>query len=176
MSEPDAAFVAYVNARRGALLRSATLITGDPHLAQDLLQDALVKLAARWERLGAGRPDAYVRRIMFHDNVSRWRRTGREVLVDEVGDSARPLGAVEPVDPGRAVTGLDVRRALAALTDRQRAVLVLRYYDDLSETQIAQTLGVSNGTVKSQAHVALKRMRELIPEAAEALVGSEETA
>lgn len=65
-------------------------------------------------------------------------------------------------------------RALARLTDKQRAVLVLRYYDDLSETQIAQTLGVSNGTVKSQAHAALRRLRELLPAAADALVGSEE--
>lgn len=175
MSDPGAAFVAYVTARRGALVRSATLITGDPHTAQDLVQDALIKLAARWERVSEGSPDAYVRRIMFHDNVSRWRRTRREVSVGEVAESARPLGGSDPVDPARVVTGLDVRRALAELTDKQRAVLVLRYYDDLSETQIAQTLGVSNGTVKSQAHAALRRLRELLPEAADALVGSEET-
>lgn len=174
MTDPEAAFVAYVNARRGALLRSAVLITGDPHTAQDLLQDALIKLAARWERVGAGSPDAYVRRIMFHDNISRWRRTRREVPVGVVVESARPLGRSDPVDPAAVVTGLDVRRALVELTDKQRAVLVLRYYDDLSETQIAQTLGVSNGTVKSQAHAALKRLRELLPEAAKALVGSEE--
>lgn len=174
MDDPGVAYVAYVTARRGALLRSATLITGDPHTAQDLLQDALIKLAARWERVSEGSPDAYVRRIMFHDNISRWRRTRREVPVGAVTDSARPLGGAEPVDPARAVTGLDVRRALAELTDKQRAVLVLRYYDDLSETQIAQTLGVSNGTVKSQAHAALRRLRELLPEAADALVGSEE--
>ncbi|USQ76621.1 SigE family RNA polymerase sigma factor [Ornithinimicrobium cryptoxanthini] len=174
MTDPEAEFVAYVNARRGALLRSAMLITGDPHTAQDLLQDALIKLAARWERVGEGSPDAYVRRIMFHDNISRWRRTRREVPVREIAESARPLGGSEPVDPARVVTGLDVRRALGELTDKQRAVLVLRYYDDLSETQIAQTLGVSNGTVKSQAHAALKRLRELLPEAAEALVRSEE--
>lgn len=174
MTDPEAAFVAYVNARRGALLRSAVLITGDPHTAQDLLQDALIKLAARWERVGEGSPDAYMRRVMFHDNVSRWRRTRREVSVGEIGEGARPLSGPAPVDPADRVTGIDVRRALLELTDKQRTVLVLRYYDDLSETQIAHTLGVSKGTVKSQAHVALRRLRELLPEAAEALVGSEE--
>lgn len=175
MTDPGAAFVAYVHARRGALLRSAVLITGDPHTAQDLLQEALIKLAARWERIGEGSPDAYVRRVMFHDNISRWRRTRREVSVGEIGEGARPLSGNVPVDPATGITGLDVRAALAELTDKQRAVLVLRYYDDLSETQIAQTLGVSNGTVKSQAHAALRRLRELLPQAADALVGSEET-
>lgn len=174
MSDPGEAFVEYVGARRTALLRSAVLITGDPHTAQDLLQDALIKLASRWERVGQGSPDAYVRRVMYHDNISRWRRQGREVPVGDVADGARPLGVADPVDPSARVTGLDVRRALAQLTDKQRLVLVLRYYDDLSETQIAQTLGVSNGTVKSQAHAALRRLRELLPQAAEALVGSEE--
>lgn len=174
MTDPGAAFVAYVTARRGALLRSAVLITGDPHTAQDLLQDALIKLAARWERVGEGSPDAYVRRVMFHDNVSRWRRTRREISVGEIGEGTRPLSGPAPVDPADRVTGIDVRRALLELTDKQRTVLVLRYYDDLSETQIADTLGVSKGTVKSQAHVALRRLRELLPEAAEAFVGSEE--
>lgn len=174
MSDLDETFVAYVVARQPALLRSAVLITGDPHTAQDLLQDALITLAARWERVRVGSPDAYVRRVMYHDNISRWRRT-REVPVGDLVEGARPVGAREPVDPGGVVTGLDVRRALDALTDKQRVVLVLRYYDDLSEKQIAQTLGVSNGTVKSQAHAALRRLRELLPQAAEALAGSKES-
>lgn len=173
-SEHGEAFVAYVRARQAPLLRSAALITGDPHRAQDLLQDALIKLAARWERVREGSPDAYVRRVMYRDNISRWRREGREVPVAEVADGMRPLGSTPPVDPAARATGLDVRRALPQLTDKQRVVLVLRYYDDLSETQIAQTLGVSNGTVKSQAHVALRRLRELLPQAADALVGTEE--
>lgn len=176
MSDPEgASFVAYVQARQAALLRSATLITGDPHRAQDLLQDALIKLAARWERVSAGSPDAFVRRVMFRDNVSRWRREGREVPVAVVAEGVRPLGSASPIDPAEHATGVDVRRALACLTDKQRLVLVLRYYDDLTETQIAQTLGVSNGTVKSQAHAALRRLRELLPQAAEALIGSEES-
>lgn len=174
MSDPDETFVAFVAARQPALLRSATLITGDPHRAQDLLQDALIKLAARWERVSQGSPDAYVRRVMFHDNISRWRKQGREVPVGVLVDGARPVGASDPVDPAARATGLDVRAALRQLTDKQRVVLVLRYYDDLSETQIAQTLGISNGTVKSQAHAALRRLRELLPEAADALVGTEE--
>lgn len=174
MSGPETSFVEYVSARQSALLRSAVLITGDSHTAQDLLQEALIKLAARWERVGQGSPDAFVRRVMYRDNISRWRRHRREVLIGEVHDGARPLDVTDPADPGTVVTGLDVRRALKQLTDKQRLVLVLRYYDDLSEAQIAQTLGVSNGTVKSQAHAALRRLRELLPQAAHALVGSEE--
>ncbi|WP_109471007.1 SigE family RNA polymerase sigma factor [Ornithinimicrobium cavernae] len=175
MPDPGETYVAYVRARQSALLRSAALITGDPHRAQDLLQDALIKLAARWERVSQGSPDAFVRRVMYRDNISQWRRHGREVLVGDVAEGARPVGATSPVDPSARVTGLDVRRALLELTDKQRTVLVLRYYDDLSETQIAQTLGVSNGTVKSQAHAGLRRLRQLLPQAAEALVGTEET-
>src|SRR5690606_4358969 len=167
-------YVAYVVARQTALLRSAVLVTGDPHTAQDVLQEALIKLAGRWDRVGPDNPDAYVRRVMYRDNISRWRRHRREVLVHEVADDARPVGGSAAVDPAERVTGIDVRRALLQLTDKQRVVLVLRYYDDLSETQIAQALGVSNGTVKSQAHAALRRLRQLLPQAAEALVGTEE--
>ncbi|WP_256838588.1 SigE family RNA polymerase sigma factor [Ornithinimicrobium faecis] len=174
MSDPDQSYADYVRARQAALLRSAALITGDPHRAQDLLQDALIKLATRWERVSQGSPDAYVRRVMYRDNISAWRRHGREVPVGDVAEGARPVGANDPVDPSARVTGLDVRRALLELTDKQRTVLVLRYYDDLSETQIADTLGVSRGTVKSQAHAALGRLRQLLPQAADALVGTEE--
>lgn len=156
-------FTDYVRARYGALLRSATLLTGDADSAQDLLQDALIKLAARWERVRTGAPDAYVRRILYRDSVSRWRKWRREVNVAEPADV--PAAATAGADPTASwVDGAAVRQAMNRLTPKQRAVLVLRYYEDQSEAQIAETLGVSAGTVKSQAHVGLKRLRELLPD------------
>jgi RNA polymerase sigma-70 factor (sigma-E family) len=171
----DRDFAAYVRARQGALLRSALLLTGDHHAAQDLLQEALTKLASRWARVSEGSPDAYVRRILYRDAVSRWRKTHREVLRPDPLDGDRMVGSVPARDHAADwVTAAEVRSALQMLTAKQRAVLVLRYYEDLSEVQIAETLGVSTGTVKSQAHVALRRLRQLLPEAAEALDGPEE--
>jgi RNA polymerase sigma-70 factor (sigma-E family) len=171
---PDDDFAAFVRARYPALLRSAVLLTGDHHHGQDLVQGALVKLAARWGRLREGSPEAYVRRILYNDNISRWRRTRREVVIGEIFEGDRPVGVAEPVDPGAEVTAVDVRRALQRLTAKQRAVVVLRYYEDLSEAQIAEVLEVSPGTVKSQAHLAMRRLRQLLPQAAEALIGTEE--
>lgn len=174
MRHTDEDFASYVRARQGALLRSAVLFAGDHHAAQDLLQDAFTKLALNWHRVRDGHPDAYVRTVLYRDSVSRWRRQRREVLRGDWADADRIHGAAEPLEPDAWLSGAEVRHALQQLTAKQRAVLVLRYYDDLSETQIAQTLGVSNGTVKSQAHVALRRLRELLPQAADALVGTEE--
>ena len=155
----DADFVDYVRARQGRLLRAAFLVCGDVHLAEDLLQGALVKLARSWDRVRDEQPDAYVRRILYHDAVSSWRRRRREVvgLDPAVGD---------PLVPGaddRVVRRLDVLRALDALTPRQRATVVLRYFEDRSERETAHILGVSVGTVKSQTHDALARLRQAMP-------------
>ncbi|WP_151523942.1 SigE family RNA polymerase sigma factor [Serinicoccus kebangsaanensis] len=157
-------YVAFVTARQGPLLRAAYLICGDEHLAHDLLQDALIKLASRWERLRDEAPEAYVRRILYRDAISRWRRTRRERLVDQHdpgGELAR-LRTREPVEGW--VEGAHVRQALLLLPPRQRAVVVLRYYEDLSEADIATTLGISRGTVKSQASDAMTTLRGLLPE------------
>lgn len=147
-------FEAWAAPRQRGLLRSAILLTGDQSSAEDLVQDALLKVADRWSRLRHEAPEAYARRIIYNAAVSRWRLRRRE----------SPRADVPEVSvPGRSeawLAGADVRAALQRLTPRQRAVLVLRYYDDLSEQQIAQTLGVTPGTVKSQAHVALRRLRE----------------
>jgi RNA polymerase sigma factor (sigma-70 family) len=116
-----------------------------------------------------------VRRILYRDAVSRWRKTHREVLRPDPLDGDRMVGHVPARDYAADwVTASEVRSALQLLTAKQRAVLVLRYYEDMSEAQIAETLGVGTGTVKSQAHVALRRLRQLLPEAAEALAGPEE--
>ena len=137
------------------LVRSAYLLTGDLQHAEDLVQEALVKVALRWSRLRAGNPTGYARKIIVRDHISRWRRRRGEVLVE-----AR-AGVATSSDPDTAMV---VRRALARLTQRQRAVVVLRHFDDLSERETADLLGVSVGTVKSQNAAALARLRAGAPE------------
>ena len=160
---PGDDYVAFVQARQGALLRAAYLICGDHHLAEDLLQEALVKLASRWERLRDEAPEAYVRKILYRDAISRWRRVRRETLVDQ-HDPVGPLATVVVDDRTEQVlTGEQVRAALDLLPPRQRAVVVLRYFEDLSEAQIADALGIAPGTVKSQASDAMRTLRRLIP-------------
>lgn len=138
------------------LLRSTYLLTGDLHRAEDLVQEAMVKVALRWSRLRDGQPTAYARRVIARDHVSLWRRRGREVPVAEPVTDAAVSSDPEAV--------LVVRRALDRLTPAQRAVVVLRHFDDLTERQTAEVLGVSIGTVKSQNAVALARLRTGAPE------------
>jgi RNA polymerase sigma factor (sigma-70 family) len=102
-------------------------------------------------------PDGYVRRILYHDSVSWWRRR-REVPVERMADRRRPA------DPDAVDRVLVVRTALAALTAKQRAVVVLRYFDDLSEREVADVLNVSVGTIKSQTSAALARLRRTAPQ------------
>jgi RNA polymerase sigma-70 factor (sigma-E family) len=158
MSGDDAerSYVAFVAGRQQALLRSAYLMTGDHHLAEDLVQVALTKLGARWERVREGDPEAFVRTVIYRDNVSWWRKHQRERLHADPPD-VRTGDATGEVD-----SRLLLRTALQRLTPKQRAVVVMRFYDDLSEATTAQLLGVSVGTVKSQTHVALRRLREEI--------------
>lgn len=150
----DTEFTTWAAGAERQLLRSAYLLTGDLHRAQDLVQEALVKVALRWPRLRDGHPTAYARTVVVRDNISWWRRW-REVAVAEVLD--------EPVSSDHD-TALVVRRALARLTPAQRAVVVLRHFDDLTERETAEVLGVSIGTVKSQNAAALARLRDGAPE------------
>ncbi len=155
--EQQARFDDFVRARTGALWRTAYLLTGDRHLAEDLLQTALERAAVRWRRLD--QPEAYVRRVLYTQSVSWWRsrqRRVREVLLDTTPEPAGPPG-----DPELRVL---LAQALRRLTPRQRAVLVLRFYEDCSEAETARMLGVAVGTVKSQTRHALRRLRELAPE------------
>ena len=150
-SEADA-FDEFVRARMPALLRFAHALTGDPHVAADLVQDALERTGMRWSRLDRlGDPEAYVRRAIVNGRTSRWRKLRRETLVEDMPDR-RPAA-----DPYRRDEQL--WRLLGTLPRKQRAVLVLRYYEDLSEEQIAATLGCAPGTVKSQASKALAKLR-----------------
>jgi len=141
-------FEEYVAARQSALLRTAYLLTGNHHDAEDLVQVALMKVVPKWRRIRDD-PDAYVRRVLVNENISRWRgRRWREVSHAEVPDSVVPEVEVS-----------DLGAALSTLAPRQRAVIVLRYFEDLSERQTADLLGISVGTVKSQARDALARLR-----------------
>jgi len=143
------------------LLRAAFLICGDAHLAEDLVQSALVKVALRWATLRDGHPEAYLRTVLYRDAVSWWRRQRREVVV--ASPPELPLEVDEDELPRRVVFA----RALARLTPKQRAVLVLRFFEDHTEARTAAVMGVSVGTVKSQTAVALRRLRELAPELAD---------
>jgi RNA polymerase sigma-70 factor (sigma-E family) len=159
---PHESFEEYVRARNAALSRVAYLLTGDHHLAEDLVQQALLRVVGQWSRIVAsGDPDPYVRRVLYHLHISWWRRRR------PTGPMPEDAVARSSPDPSDAVvTSIAVRRALARLGPRQRAVLILRYFEDLSESQTAQVLGVSVGTVKSQARDGLARLRTLAPELA----------
>jgi RNA polymerase sigma-70 factor (sigma-E family) len=155
-------FTAWAAHAQRRLLRTAVLLTGDHQRAEDLVQEALVKVALRWRRLRDGRPEAYARQVLVRDNISWWRKHRREVLVEPPDRGTRDQSAASD-------RRLLLDDALAALTPRQRAVVVLRYYDDLTERATAETLGVAVGTVKSQTHLALRRLAEAAPELADLL-------
>jgi RNA polymerase sigma-70 factor (sigma-E family) len=151
-------FREFVAVRSAALLRTAYLLTGQREAAEDLLQTSLAKAANRWSRLE--QPEAYVRKIMYHQQVSRWRLRsyGREQSTDAVPEIAGPQEDAE--------LRLSLAAALRQLAARQRAVLVLRYLDDLPESEVAQLLGISVGTVRSTTHRALAKLRALCPDLA----------
>jgi RNA polymerase sigma-70 factor (sigma-E family) len=152
----EAAFDEFVAGRYAALLRSAYLLTGNHHDAEDLVQVTLVKAVGVWKRIQDD-PEPYVRRILVNENISRWRRhRGREVVVDAPGGER--AGRADPVDDR-----LDLAAALARLTVKQRTVLVLRYYEDRSERQTAALMGIGVGTVKSQTRDALSALRRVAP-------------
>jgi RNA polymerase sigma-70 factor (sigma-E family) len=145
------AFEEFVAARSAALLRTAYLLTRDHGLAEDLLQTALTKAYLAWSRID-GDPEPYVRRIVVTTFSSWWRRKWRgETPTDELPEHGRHDDAV-------GESG-DLWAALGRLPVRQRAVVVLRYFEDLTEAQTADLLGISTGTVKSQTSKALAKLR-----------------
>jgi RNA polymerase sigma-70 factor (sigma-E family) len=158
------AFHEFVVARTPALARTAYLLTGDHHLAEDLVQTALFKAAKAWGRI-QGDPEPYVRRILYTENVSWWRRR-RHTTETALGEYDEPAAAAD--DDLR----LSLEHALARLTAKQRTVLVLRYYEDRTEVQTAELLGIGVGTVKSTTRQALARLRSVAPHLGE-LVGAD---
>lgn len=154
--EAGTAFTSFVRARMGALLSYAHVLTGDRATAEDLVQTALARTATAWHRVERkDDPEGYVRRAVLNAWLNS--RRGPVRLVDVVADVPEPAPAA-PDDGGLAERDA-MWRALATLPPGQRAVLVLRYYEDLSEAEIAAVLRVSPGTVKSQAAKAMGRLR-----------------
>ncbi len=146
-------FEEFVVARRGALLRTAYLLTGNHHDAEDLVQSALIKVVPKWKRI-KNRPEPYVRKVLARDSVSRWRsRRWREVSTDVVPEATHH----------DSTDRIELLEDLRKLSPRQRAVLVLRYFDDLTEVDTAEALGISVGTFKSHVRDALHRLRERQP-------------
>ncbi|WP_200942249.1 SigE family RNA polymerase sigma factor [Angustibacter sp. Root456] len=160
-------FEAFVGERGPALLRLAWLLCADADAAEDLVQEALVKVLPRWRRIVAGgAPEPYVRSVIRTTFIDGWRRRRlREVLVDDDVHFGDERAAVDPA--GDAAVRLTVQAALMRLTARQRAVLVLRFYEDLTEAAAARELGCSVSTVKSQTRHAIARLRVLAPELAD---------
>jgi RNA polymerase sigma-70 factor (sigma-E family) len=148
-------FADFVRQALPGLLRYGHMLTGNPHDAADLVQTVLEKIGSRWHVIArkTGDPVAYARKAMVNAHVSRWRRSKRESLLAEFPD--------EPDTPREdPFDNEPLWDALRGLPPRQRAVLVLRYYEELSEAEIAAVLGVSRGTVKSQASKAMATLRD----------------
>lgn len=156
-------FDSFVRARTAPLLRAAYVLTGDQHLAEDLVQAALARTYRAWPKLHAtGAADSYTRKTMYHLQVSWWRRRRvAEALTGDVPAHAPKAGDDEADSTALRIT---LRSMLLRLTARQRAVLVLRFFDDLTEAQAAAMLGVTVGTVKSQTAKALAKLRVVAPE------------
>ncbi|GIH89421.1 SigE family RNA polymerase sigma factor [Planobispora siamensis] len=156
----DRDFVEFVRRRGDHHLRTAVLLTGDWHAAEDLTQASLGKLYRVWHRLDTSSdPDAYLRRILVNTHRSWWRSRWRR----EVPHADLPsLPGPDDMGETRAVAE-DVRAALAKLPSRQRTALVLRFFADLPEAQVAGLMGCSVGAVKSHTHRGLRAMRRLLP-------------
>jgi RNA polymerase sigma-70 factor (sigma-E family) len=151
----DAEFTAFATTAQAELGRLAWLLTGDVHAAAELVQTTLVRTYTAWPRARAGDPLAYARRILANARIDLWRRRRREVLVapDELPHRAAPDESVAVVHRDELV------RALAELSPQQRRVVVLRYLVGLSEREVADDLGVSTGSVKTQASRGLHKLR-----------------
>ncbi|WAL63834.1 SigE family RNA polymerase sigma factor [Amycolatopsis cynarae] len=159
---PGADFERFVLGRSTALLGIAVLLVGDRGHAEDLLQTALLRASLRW-RAAREQPDAYVRRVLVNLARDRWRRSRRRVAEQSLDDTTP--GPADRRDPADLVADRTaIRQALAGLPRRQREVVVLRFFADLSVADTAETLGTSEGTVKAHTNRALARLRQELGE------------
>lgn len=164
-------FTGFVRAHSATLFRTAYLLTGDYQRAEDLVQTTLVRVYQRWPRVEAmERPLGYARKVLVSQSASWWRRRSSHesplLLLDEParGDRTEEVAEHERV-----------WQAVLSLPPRQRAVTVLRYYEDMTEAEIAETLAMAPGTVKSHSHAASRRLADLLGEPAPALPAQEAT-
>lgn len=155
-AEQEASFVDFATASKPWLLTAAWMLTADRHSAEDLVQETLVRLYTRWPRVEKQEPAAYARRVLSNLHTDRWRRTRREVLVDQTPERG--------ADGPRDAELVDLVRALQALGARERQSVVLRHYLDLTEKQTAEALGVSVGAVKGYTSRGLAALRPLLRE------------
>ena len=160
----DTDFAAYLAARQPSLLRTAYLLTGNRHDAEDLVQTAFAKLYLSWDKVrNQGSMDGYVRRILVNEHNSLWRRAWkrREHTADDTVLHALDKPHHDARDDG---VGAALWEVVQTLPRKARAVVVLRYYEEMSEAETAATLGISVGTVKSQTSRALAALRERAPQ------------
>jgi RNA polymerase sigma-70 factor (sigma-E family) len=153
-------FTAFVESRAPHLFRTAMGLTGDRQHAEDLLQTVLARAFVRWREIRDGHPEAYLRRAMYLQCVSRWRLRsyGRELSTDQLPERS-------DCDESAAVDlRLALHKALRRLAPKQRAIVVLRYLEDLPDTEIAKIVGCAPVTVRTQLSRALERLRVLCPE------------
>ncbi len=171
--DEDDAFADFVRAYSSTLFRTAYLMSGDYQRAEDLLQTTMVRIYQRWARVQEmGQPVAYARKVLVSQAGSWWRRRSSHEEPRVVRDG--PSRGGQPEDYAEHER---VWRAVLSLPPRQRAVVVLRYYEDLSEAQIADILDMAPGTVKSHGHSAARRLAVLLgePAAAASLLVTETT-
>lgn len=150
--EHDEEYVVFVGENSARLLTAAWMLTGDPHAAEELVQEAFERVYLKWGRLRRGQPKAYARRFLINLHTDRLRKRRKEVLTD-----SPPEGVGE-----RESRHVDLVRALQALPPREREVVVLRHYLDQSEQATADALGIGLGTVKASGSRGLSRMRSLL--------------
>ncbi|MEL4504915.1 SigE family RNA polymerase sigma factor [Luteococcus sp. H138] len=164
-ADKESRFTAFVEDERDWLGRLAVMLIGDRHAAEDLLQETLVRTYLAWDRIEEATAFAYARRVMTNLATDRWRRSRRDPLSGHEAES--------DTDPqsGDQYSSVDDRdaivRQLAGLSTRERTMVVLRYYADLSEAEVAEEMGVSRGTVKSTCSRALSRLRSQEPQPTE---------
>jgi RNA polymerase sigma-70 factor (sigma-E family) len=151
----DDGFESFVRDRTAALIRYGFVLSGNPHDAADLAQEALARLGERWSRVSSkGDPEGYVRTTMARLHISWWRRRRREHPVRSMPESSYDDAGI-----ARADGDLGLWRAVADLPPRQRVVLMLRYHEQLTDDEIGRLLGISRGTVRSQAARGLTKLR-----------------
>lgn len=168
-------FTEFVRAHTASLFRTAYLMTGDFQRAEDVLQAAFVRVYLHWPRVEAmEQPLGYARKVVVNQAISWWRRRSSHESLLKLRDEPAWDGRLDEVAEHERVW-----QAVLSLPRRQRAVTVLRYYEDMDEAQIAETLGMATGTVKSHSHAAVRRLAEVLgepePEAAPVLPGGEVT-
>jgi RNA polymerase sigma-70 factor (sigma-E family) len=156
MGSSDARFTEFASANIGRLTQFAELLTGDPHRAADLVQEALERAYLRWQKVDLDDPYSYVRQIVVNQYRNWWNRLRRrEVLIERLPDTAG-----QDDHAARIARSHLLRQALMTLTVRERTVVVLRYYADLDVMAIAAEVGIAPGTVKSTLSRARARLRE----------------